>query len=203
MFIVFIIICLLLIVTVPLHFKSIEHKKLVEKYGQRKGEKIGILLGKLSGYGNFFFCIAILVLPQQHFQLLDQSSFIFTIGNVSIPVVRIIIALPFIIGFVIIENRAVKAVSMKTATTHVVDKIITNGIYNCVRHPQHLGQLLLYIGMNIIFAGLYSLLFFPIYVLILVILSMKEEKELIAEFGDAYVKYKSTIPMLILLHKRK
>jgi len=59
MLFLFILIVLFLILTIPIHFLSIEHKKLVRKFGKVKGEKYGILLGKISGYGHFFLCFVI------------------------------------------------------------------------------------------------------------------------------------------------
>lgn len=188
---------ILLVATVPVHFLSIEHKKLISRYGKNKGEKYGMLMGKISGYGNFFLCFAIWVLPQPHFQLADYLVISIQVPHISIPLLHLIIALPFIAVFGIIENFAVKSVSMKTATTHAVEKLCITGIYSVIRHPQHLGQLFLYIGMTVLFSGTYSLYFFPFYVIIILILSKKEEKELIREFGDQYKDYMKKVPMLI------
>jgi len=193
----FVSVVILLILTIPIHFLSIEHKKLIKKYGKEKGEKYGMLFGKISGYGHFFLCFIIWTLPQPNFQVSNLFNITVPIINITISIVHVIVALPFIIAFTIIESIAVKAVSMKTATTHSVEKLIFTGIYSIIRHPQHLGQLLLFIGMTVLFSGLYSLIFFPFYIIIIIILSKKEEKELIIEFGDEYKRYRERVPMII------
>lgn len=189
---------LLLILTIPIHFLSIEHSKLVKKYGDEKGKKYGGTFGKISGYGHFIICFGIWLSPQPRFII---SSFLgiikIQIFNIHIPISHIIITIPLIIAFVIIEHIAVKAVSMKTAMTHSVEKLVFTGIYSKTRHPQHLGQLFLYIGMTILFSGLYSLFFFPMYILIIIIISKKEEQQLIIEFKEEYKRYIEQVPMLI------
>ncbi len=199
--ILFILSVILLLITIPIHFLSIEHNKLMKKYGVDKGKKYGVILGEISGYGHFFLCFGIWFSPQPRFQIYDLLNIIINIPkihfSIQINVVHLLISLPFIIAFAIIENYAVKAVSMETATTHSVKKIITTGIYSHIRHPQHLGQLLLYIGMTILSSGIYSILFYPAYVAIIIILSQKEEKELMMEYNEEYSQYIREVPFLI------
>lgn len=201
MYVLFIICIVLLFITIPIHVLSIEHNKLMKKYGVNKGKKYGIILGEVSGYGHFFLCFGIWFSPQPRVRINDYFNIIINIPKIhfSIPinVVNLLISLPFIIAFAIIENYAVKAVSMKTATTHSVKKIITSGIYSYIRHPQHLGQLLLYVGMTILSSGLYSILFYPAYVIIIILLSKREEKELLVEYGEEYSQYRKEVPFLI------
>lgn len=198
---IFILSIVLLILTIPIHYLSIEHKRLIRKYGIDKGKKYGKIFGKVSGYGHFVVCFGIWLSPQPKFHIYDLLNIIINIPkfhiSISINIVNLIISIPFITAFAVIEYFAVNAVSMKTATTHYVEKIIKTGIYSYIRHPQHLGQLFLYIGMTILFSGLYSMLFFPIYLFIITMLSKKEEKELIDEFGEEYGLYKEQVPFLI------
>ena len=56
-----------MIAVIPLHFLSVEHLKLQEKYGKEKGTKIGEIYGLISGWGFFFFWIGIWVSPQPRF----------------------------------------------------------------------------------------------------------------------------------------
>lgn len=188
---------ILLILTIPIHFLSVEHKNLENKYGKEKGSRIGMLLGRISGYGHFFVCFFIWFLPQPHFQKVGFIKIYIPVFNISVPIVHLVISFLFIVAFSLIENSAVKAVTMKTAVTHSVEKLVDNGPYAYIRHPQHFGQLMLYAGMTVLFSGLYSLIFFPFYIVIIVILSRKEERELINEFGEEYKKYMKRVPMLI------
>jgi len=43
------------IAMIPLYSMSVEHLKLHEKYGEKKGIKIGELYGIISGWGFFLF----------------------------------------------------------------------------------------------------------------------------------------------------
>ncbi len=46
-------------------------------------------------------------------------------------------------------------------------------------------------------SAMYSLLFTPLMFVIVYLISRKEEKELIREFGEEYEDYKKNVPMLI------
>jgi len=47
------------IAVIPLHFLSVEHLKLQERYGKKKGTKVGEIYGLISGWGFFFFWVGI------------------------------------------------------------------------------------------------------------------------------------------------
>jgi hypothetical protein len=47
------------ITTIPIHFLSVEHLKLQERYGKAKGRKICVICGLISGWGFFIFWIGI------------------------------------------------------------------------------------------------------------------------------------------------
>ena len=49
---------------VPVHFLSVEHHKLQQKYGEKKGTRIGDIYGLLLGWGLFIFWIGIWISPQ-------------------------------------------------------------------------------------------------------------------------------------------
>lgn len=83
------------------------------------------------------------------------------------------------------------------AETHRTDKIVTTGVYSIVRHPQHLGALLAHAGISFLLSAWYSLLFTPLMIVLIYLISRKEEEELIKEFGKEYEDYKKRVPMLI------
>ena len=89
------------------------------------------------------------------------------------------------------------------AETHRTDKIVTTGVYSIVRHPQHLGALLAHVGISFLFSAWYSLLFTPLMVALIYLISRKEEEELIREFGKEYEDYKKKAPMLLPRLKEK
>ena len=199
MYIWFLICVLAVIAVIPLHFLSVEHLKLQEKYGKNKGTKIGETLGLISGWGFFFFWIGIWVSPQPRFavQILHNKSVLVPVVNFSIPLFHLTISIPFLVLGAWIAIKGVKEVTLKVAETHRTEKIVTTGVYSIVRHPQYLGALLAHVGISILLSAAYSLLFTPLMVLLIYLISRKEEEELTKEFGKEYENYKKKVPMLI------
>lgn len=76
-------------------------------------------------------------------------------------------------------------------------ELVTEGIYSKVRHPFYLSILILFLGIAAISWNLYSVLFFILALIAVRVRIRKEEIELIAKFGEKYVKYKKETPMLI------
>jgi protein-S-isoprenylcysteine O-methyltransferase Ste14 len=66
-----------------------------------------------------------------------------------------------------------------------------------VRHPQYLGGFLAHVGVSILLSALLSIISTPLIFLLLLLISYKEEKELVKEFGREYEEYKENISMFI------
>lgn len=192
--------CVLAVIAItPLHFLSVEHLKLQEKYGKNKGTKICETLGLISGWGFFFFWIGIWVSPQPRFvvQILYSKSVLVSIVSFSIPLFHLIISIPLLVLGAWIAIKGVKEVTLKVAETHRTEKIVTTGVYSIVRHPQYLGALLAHVGISILLSATCSLLFTPLMVTLICLISRKEEEELTKEFGEEYENYKKKVSMLI------
>jgi len=199
MYIWFFISVLGLIATVPLHFLSVEHLKLQKRYGREKGNKIGEIYGLISGWGFFFFWIGIWFSPQPRFTIpifQNLSGFI-PVVSFSIPLLHLIICAPFLISGTWLAIKGVKETTMKVAETHRTETIVTTGVYSIVRHPQYLGGLLAHAGISFLLSAWYSLLLTPLMIVLIYLISRKEEEELIREFGKEYEDYKKKVPMLI------
>ena len=184
---------------VPLHFLSVEHQKFQNKYGKDKGIKLTMILGLTSGWGFFLFWFGVWISPQPRLiiPILQIPSFIIPIINFSIPLFHIIIAVPFILIGAWLGISSVRETSLKVAETHRTEKIVGTGVYSIVRHPQYLGGLLAHFGISFLLSALYSFFSTPLIVLVLFLISRKEEEELIREFGKEYEEYKKTVPMLL------
>lgn len=184
---------------VPLHFLSVEHLKLQEKHGKDRGTKIGEVYGLISGYGFFLSWMGIWVSPQPRFavQIATNLSVQLPVFNLSIPVFHLGLCTPFLAIGAWIAVNGVKEVTLRVAETHRSQRVVTTGVYSIVRHPQHLGALLAHLGISILFSAWYSLLFTPLMVALIVLISIKEEEELVREFGDEYESYRKKVPMLI------
>jgi len=71
------------------------------------------------------------------------------------------------------------------------DHVFESGAFRFVRHPLYLGVLLVYLGMSIATASLYSLAVFAAILLFYNYIAGYEEKLMEGWFGEAYKSYKS------------
>ena len=188
-----------MIAILPIYFLSVKHLELQEKYGKKKGTRIAEIFGLISGWSFFIFWLGVWISPQPKFIIPFLQNMVILIQptQFSISLVHLIISLPFLIFGSWFGIKGVNETTLKVAETHRTEKIVTTGAYSIVRHPQYLGGLLAHIGISLILSSLYSLLSTPLIILIIYIISKKEEKELIREFGNKYKEYKKKVPMLL------
>lgn len=75
-------------------------------------------------------------------------------------------------------------------------RLVTDGLYALVRHPQYSGLFIALFGEGIVhWPTVFSVIAFPVIVLMYTLLARREEKRVIAEFGDTYLEYKQRVPM--------
>jgi protein-S-isoprenylcysteine O-methyltransferase Ste14 len=76
------------------------------------------------------------------------------------------------------------------------NKLVTDGIYGCMRHPMHLG--LLFFPWAVAFllgSPFFILILAPLEMLLmLIMIKLVEEREAERKFGQAYRKYKQQVP---------
>jgi methanethiol S-methyltransferase len=90
--------------------------------------------------------------------------------------------------------------SGKVVTINPAGAIKKNGLLGIIRHPMYLALIIFLLSTIFTFTDLLINILLIIYVLIGTIL---EEKKLVLEFGEAYIKYQHEVPMLIPLIKPK
>ena len=192
-------ICILgMFIAIPLHFKSVEHIEHQKKYGKEIGVKVGKIYGTISGTMESIFLVGLWISPQPRFTIPIISNLSISIANFSTPILHSMISLPLIMLGAWIAIRGVKAVRLDVAETHCTPKRLeTTGVYSIVRHPQYLGWILAHVGISILLSVWYSMLFTPILIAIIYIISKKEEDELVREFGKEYQDYQKEAPMMI------
>lgn len=109
--------------------------------------------------------------------------------------------LVFIITGLIVRWIAI----LQLGKSFTVDVAITNssvlktdGLYERVRHPSYTGLLSIIAGFSFAMSSFYSFLVFfvPVFMAIVYRISI-EEKILISEFGDRYLKYKENTKRII------
>lgn len=75
-------------------------------------------------------------------------------------------------------------------------RLVTDGLYALVRHPQYSGLFIALFGEGIVhWPTVFSVIAFPIIVLMYTLLARREEHKVIAEFGESYVEYQQRVPM--------
>ena len=76
------------------------------------------------------------------------------------------------------------------------DRLVTDGLYAIVRHPQYSGLFLALFGEGFVhWPTVFSITVLPVIVLAYVLLARREEKRVLAEFGDDYRGYQQRVPM--------
>lgn len=77
-------------------------------------------------------------------------------------------------------------------------RLVTDGVYARVRHPQYTGLFLVVFGEGIVhWPTIVSVIAFPVIVLAYTLLARKEERQMLAKFGAEYRQYQQRVPMFI------
>lgn len=76
-------------------------------------------------------------------------------------------------------------------------ELATAGLYGRVRHPQYVGFITIMLGFLFQWPTFTTLAMFPILVTMYVKLARREEREVLAEFGDEYARYAAATPAFL------
>ena len=76
------------------------------------------------------------------------------------------------------------------------NKLVTTGVYSCMRHPMHFGLLFFPWSVALILGSpSFILVIAPLEMLfILIMIKLVEEPEVIRKFGDSYREYQKQVP---------
>ena len=78
------------------------------------------------------------------------------------------------------------------------NRLITDRLYGLVRHPQYTGLFIALFGEGVVhWPTIFSVMLFPIIVLVYVLLARSEERKLVEQFGEQYRAYQRRVPMFI------
>ncbi|MEK7369578.1 MAG: isoprenylcysteine carboxylmethyltransferase family protein, partial [Planctomycetota bacterium] len=77
-------------------------------------------------------------------------------------------------------------------------ELVTGGIYRRLRHPIYLGDILWPIGWAILFKARWALAVTPVWVVLLLIIAILEEKMLAEAYPEEYKEYKKRVPFVTL-----
>lgn len=101
-----------------------------------------------------------------------------------------IMSMVFIFGGFLLLASAWR-VLYKAQRTH---ELAVTGSYAYIRHPQYAAFILIMVGFLLQWPTLITLVMFPILVFVYVRLAHREEREVMAEFGNTYSRYASLTP---------
>jgi len=76
-------------------------------------------------------------------------------------------------------------------------RLATSGAYARIRHPQYIGFVLIMTGFLLQWPTLVTLAMYPVLVVMYALLGKREEKEMLAQFGDEYRRYMEAVPAFI------
>ncbi len=76
-------------------------------------------------------------------------------------------------------------------------RLATDGLYGIVRHPQYTGIFLIIFGQLIHWPTVPTLAIFPVMLWAYYRLSLREEKDMLKQFGKAYEAYRKKRPMFL------
>ncbi len=78
------------------------------------------------------------------------------------------------------------------------NRLVTDGMYGLVRHPQYTGLFIGLFGEGVVhWPTLFSVALFPVIVLAYALLARREERRVLAQFGDEYRAYRRRVPMFL------
>jgi methanethiol S-methyltransferase len=104
-----------------------------------------------------------------------------------------VLSLAFMLGGFWLLAAAWKVLYRAQRTRELAD----SGPYAHIRHPQYAGFILIMLGFLLQWPTLITLLMFPILVGMYVRLAKREERDALAEFGEAYRLYAAQTPSFV------
>jgi len=120
--------------------------------------------------------------------LLSRTGIISLKGGVSI--VMILSTGLLILGFILLANGWKKVYRGGS-------KLVTDGLYARVRHPQYLGLIVIVIAFLIMWPTILTVLLAPFLIAGYVLLAREEDRDLEEKFGDDFKHYRDTVPAFV------
>jgi len=79
---------------------------------------------------------------------------------------------------------------------HEEKRLAKEGLYGLVRHPQYSGLFIGLFGEGVVhWPTIFSVTLYPIIVVAYTLLARREERQMLAQFGDEYRGYRERVPM--------
>ena len=122
------------------------------------------------------------------------------VPNIIAGVVLIAIGWPLALWSIYVQFKLASGTPLPMMPTH---KLIITGPFVYCRNPMTLGALLAYFGIAVILGSISALaIVLVLTILLLLYIKLIEEKELAARFGDEYLEYRKSTPLILPRLKR-
>ena len=124
-----------------------------------------------------------------------------TFMNQYVPVV---IRMPLGIVLLVISGYlARKGLTIVFGEEREKSAVIRKSVFNVVRHPIYLSEILLYLGLLMLSMSLAAAVVWILGIVFLHLISRYEERLLLERFGDEYAQYMREVPIWIPLQRRR
>jgi protein-S-isoprenylcysteine O-methyltransferase Ste14 len=80
-------------------------------------------------------------------------------------------------------------------------RLVTDGLYSKIRHPQYLGLLLVIAACLIQWPTVLTILLAPFMIARYLLLAREEDRDLEARFGEEFSRYRQRVPSLFPLRR--
>lgn len=98
-------------------------------------------------------------------------------------------------GFVVVGVLMLVEGWREVYHAHRAGRLAKERLYGLVRHPQYTGIFLALFGEGVVhWPTVFSVALFPVIVVAYVLLSRKEERAMVAKFGEEYLDYRRRVP---------
>ena len=155
----------------------------------RVGDKAYGLCGKIRAVAIVFETLVIL----GYILFVFGDTYNFTIVTDSVLVIRIV-GIVFTASTLFLMFLGMLAAG-KESTAPRKETTLYQGIYQHMRHPQTLGEMLAWIGISLILNSLTLLIFSVIWIPVFIGATIIEDNDLAIRFGDAYISYTKKVGM--------
>ncbi len=135
---------------------------------------------------------------------LDYKFFKNLISNLYLHIITLILGIPLLYFVLLVSRNTGRFLARMGRVGNIprmeTNKLVTIGIYSCMRHPMHFGLLFFPLSIALILGSpSFILIVSPLEMLFMIfMIKFFEEPEAIKKFGEAYLEYKSRVPMFNL-----
>lgn len=106
-------------------------------------------------------------------------------------------AIEMVIGYTLLTAGLLMIVKGWVKIYFAAGRLVTNGIFRLVRHPQYAGIFLAIVGQLVHWPTIPTLALAPFIIIAYVHLARREEARLVEQFSASYVEYRQYVPMFL------